>query len=182
MNTSRDDAVLLLCEELENAIYNHKKHSHDVNLDEADQPLNKRFRILLDKIETERRLIEDVSLPCRFVVEHLSLFIDEMEYTIGFEYRDVRSGRGLLHSVRIGEWGAVTVHIGDVQITWRDPEVSYMFYPDKIIIRQKTSAVDDITFYFSYPFKYALSLLQAFQEVSKHEKTLYWHESLISNN
>lgn len=178
-NKAFDEAVLMLCEDLVNTIQANKKEIHALKTDDSDQPIDRRFKLILERIETERRLIEDVSMPCRFVVEHFTWLLDEMEYTIGFQFRDVRSGRGLLNNIKVGPWGTVTIKVGDVDVSWRDHEALYMFYPDKVIIRQRDSADDDITLYFSYPFKYALQVLRDFQQVQDDPQTLYWHEGLI---
>lgn len=178
-NNSNDDAILMLCEDLVNTIQASCKAMKDKYDADSALPIDRRFAFILEKIETERRLIEDVSSPCRFVIEHFTLLLDELEYTIGFQFKGARSGRGLLNNIKLGPWGTVTVKIGDVDLTWRDHEALYMFYPDKVIIRQKDSAEDDITLYFSYSFKYALPLLRAYQHVHDDPQTLYWHESLV---
>ena len=68
--------------------------------------------------------------------------------------------------------------IGDVSLCWRDADVGYMFYPDRIIIRPKDSGQDDITLFFSYSFKYDKELIKAFQDVQENEQTLYWHDDM----
>lgn len=177
MPKAMDNQTLLLCEDLANTLhqgmealseyYNHK-----------DASLLKRFEQIERMIATERRLIEEVSLPCRYIVAHFSLLLHEPEYNIGFSFRDIKSGRGLLNQLEIGEWGTVSLRIGDVSLKWRDADAVYMFYPDKAIVRQRGSADDDISFFLNYPFNYAKDLLQSYQEVAEDEKTLYWHESL----
>lgn len=177
MPKGMDSETLLLCEDLSNTLRQGREQIHAYHKDK-DVALMKRLDALDRMIASERRLIEEVSLPCRYIVAHFSLLLHELEYTIGFSFRDIRSGRGLLNQLEVGEWGTVSLRIGDVSLQWRDADAVYMFYPDKAIVRQKASAEDDITFILNYPFTYANDLLKAYQGVAQDEKTLYWHESL----
>ena len=170
-----DAKVLLLCEDLSNVLQAFETQADITSADTVER----RLKHIKDHIQTERRLIEEIGLPCRFIVDHFSGFLGEMEYSIGFQYGDIRSGRGLLNSIRIGEWGTVNVKIGDVELSWRDDDAQYMFYADRVIIRMKDSAKDDITFFFSYSFKYDAEQLRAYQDVQHAPQTLYWHESLV---
>lgn len=174
-----DQDILLVCDDLLKVFGDHNIDLHDSQLAVDSAPIDRRFSFIRDRIETERRLIEDISRPGRLMIEHFSLFMDKMDYTIGFIYGDIKTGRGLLGNIRVGEWGTVSLEIGDVSVTWRDADVGYMFYPDRIIVRPKDSAQDDITFYFSYSFKYDKELLKEYQDVSKNDQTLYWHEDLL---
>lgn len=177
MPKGMDSETLLLCEDLANVLRQGRDNLEDYHKDK-DLSLMKRLDLLDRFIASERRLIEEVSLPCRYIVAHFSLLLHELEYTIGFSFRDIKSGRGILNQLEVGEWGTISLQIGDVSLQWRDADAVYMFYPDKAIVRQKGSAEDDITFILNYPFKYAKNLLHAYQGVGEDEKTLYWHDSL----
>lgn len=173
-----DAEILLLCEDLINCLNRHKSLSGTTDAERESSPIGRRLNFIRQRIETERRLIEEVSAPGRLLIEHLSLFAGKMDYTIGFIYGNIKTGRGLLSGVRIGEWGTITLDIGDVSLCWRDADVGYMFYPDRIIIRPKDSGQDDITLFFSYSFKYDKDLIKAFQDVQENEQTLYWHDDM----
>ena len=57
------------------------------------------------KITTERRLIEEVSLPCRFILEHFSTFLGRLDHTVGFSWgQQFELGRGTLNNIYIHEW------------------------------------------------------------------------------
>ena len=171
-----DSEVLLLCEDLQRLMHNFEEKMSLA--EEADQPLKKRLDAIKTAIDSERRLIEDISLPGRYGVNHFSMILNEISNSMGFEYREVKSGRGRLNQIDIGEWGQITVKIGDVELSWRDHDVQYMFYPDQIVVRPKDSAEDEMRFFFSYSLKYAQAQLEAYQAVKNDPQTAYWHENL----
>ena len=171
-----DDKVLLLCEDMRKILKEFKDNASWI--DEGDVPLEKRLALLDKMIASEQRLIEDIGLPGRYIVEHFTMILNEMSYSMGFQYRQIQSGRGPLNEISVGDWGTITVKIGDVEISWRDQDVQYMFYPDQVVVRPKDSAEDEITFFFSYSFKYAPTQLKKFQSVKDDPQTAYWHESL----
>ena len=67
--------------------------------------------------------------------------------------------------------------INGMEVTWRDADYNYMFYPDKVILRPKMAGKSDIYLYFSYAFKYG-NVLSRFPEVAEHEQTIYWHQDM----
>ncbi|MDO4281897.1 MAG: hypothetical protein Q4C56_09730 [Peptococcaceae bacterium] len=172
----RDSDVLLLCEELEKTIKKFKEESPW--LQENDPPLKNRLSLFERCIASERHLIEDVSLPGRFVVEHFTAMMNVVNTSVGFKYRNVESGRGPLNQILVGDWGTIHLTVGDVTINWRDQNVQYMFYPDQLVVRPKDSLEDEITLFFSYSFKYLPSQLKKFQAVKDDPKTIYWHDGL----
>ena len=171
-----DSEVLLLCEDLQRLMYDFEAKMSLA--EEADQPLKKRLEAIKNAIVSEQRLIEDISLPGRYVIAHFSMILNEMSYSMGFEYRELKSGRGRLNEISIGEWGTITLKVGDVELSWRDHDVQYMFYPDQIVVRPKDSAEDEMRFFFSYSLKYAPVQLEMYQGVKDYPQTAYWHESL----
>lgn len=172
-----DDDILLLCEDLQNVLRSFKVEHPWVEGDET--ALGKRIATIEKAILSEQRLIEDISLPGRFIVEHFSTMLNEIGYSMGFQYREVKSGRGPLNNVVVGSWGTITIKVGDIELSWRDQDVQYMFYPDQVVVRPKDSAEDEMTFYFSYSFKYALGQLKLYQGVKDDPQTAYWHSSLL---
>ena len=171
-----DAEVLLLCEDLQ-AILNEFKEKTDLSEDD-DLSLLKRLGCLEGAIDSERRLIEEISLPGRYLIEHFTAILHEPNYSVGFKYRALKGSRGPLAEIRVGEWGTITLKVGNVDISWRDQDVQYMFYPDQIVVRPKDSAEDEITLFFSYPLKYAPARLKIFQAVKDDPQTAYWHDSL----
>ena len=161
----QDENLLVLYEDLMRAVVAGKKQ-----LMAKDEILStsfiKRLERLKEKLEFERRLIEDISLPARLILEH-------------FSYGNITSGHGRLHQMKINDWATICLVIGDSEITWRDSEVHYLFYPDKVTIRSKESLKDaDINLHFKHRFNHASHLLRLFQAVAQDKKTAYWHEKL----
>lgn len=173
-----DDDLLLLCEDMQKAM-NSFRAAHPQTLADGS-PLKNRLDEISSAVSTEVRMIEELSLPGRFIVEHFSMMLDQPDYAVGFEYRAIKSGRRTLSRIKVGEWGTITIVIGDVRISWRDADAQYMFYPDQIVVRTKDLAEDEISFFFAYSFKYVPGLLKRFQEAKDDPKTIYWHESLVS--
>lgn len=135
-----DAEILLLCEDLINCLNRHKSLSGTTDAERESSPIGRRLNFIRQRIETERRLIEEVSAPGRLLIEHLSLFAGKMDYTIGFIYGNIKTGRGLLSGVRIGEWGTITLDIGDVSLCWRDADVGYMSTRTGLLSAPRTAA------------------------------------------
>lgn len=174
----QDQEILLICEDMM-SVFQNKQRKSSIDFENVDgSPLARRFSFILERIETERRLIEEISRPGRLLFEHFSVFLERMDYTIGFICGDIKTGRGMLSNMRIGEWGVISIEIGDIKVTWRDVDVNYMFYQDSIIVRPKDSSQVDIKFFFSYLLKYNRDQLKRFQDVAEDEQTLYWHKDL----
>ena len=168
-----DQEILMICEEIEQSL----KKAESLPGYNDSSSYYCRLISLKEKIATERRLQEEVSLPCRFLLEHFSLFLGKWDYSVGCRYGQVQRGRGILTDIRIGEWGKVILLIDGLEVTWRDADYNYMFYPDKVILRPKASGKNDIYLYFSYAFKYG-NVLSHFQDVAEDPQTLYWHQEL----
>lgn len=171
----QDSAILMLCEDL---LHGMVAGDHAALLADEDAPLARRFALIRERIISEQHLIEDISRPGRLMVEHFSYFLEQVDHTVGFVRGNIKTGRGLLKGIHIGDWGTISLDINDLTVTWRDADVGYMFYPDRILVRPKDSGQDDMTFFFSYSFKYGSGLLKQFEDVKDHEQTLYWHEGL----
>lgn len=148
--------------------------------DQENHPQSIRFKALLDKLTTERRLIEEVSLPCRLILEHFSTFMGKPDHTVGFRLGLLEVGRGVLNDFTIDEWGNVHLIIGNISLGWRDKDYQYLFYPDKVIFRSYDRSKPEIHIFFNFAFKYS-KLLPEFAEVPEDEQTLYWHPDLSEN-
>ena len=171
-----DAEVLMLCEDLQSVL---KKFRDEMQWsDDEDLSLQKRLGMIESAIDSERRLIEEISLPGRYIVEHFTQVLGETNYSMGLQYREFKTSRGPLTALSVGEWGTITVKIAGVEVSWRDQDVQYMFYPDQVVVRPKDSAEDEISFFFSYSFKYASGRLKKFQAAKDDPQTAYWHESL----
>lgn len=141
-------------------------------LDNENHPQALRFRALEEKLTTERRLLEEISLPCRFILEHISTFIGKPDQTIGFRFGQLEVGRGVLNDFSVNEWGSVCLIIGNIRLGWRDKDYQYLFYPDKVILRSYDHSKPEITLFFNFAFKYS-KILHDFKDVANHRQTLY---------
>lgn len=168
-----DQSILSIYEDLELVL----KRAENLPAFNDSSPYYCRLHTIKDKVETERRLLEEVSLPCRFLLEHFSLFLGKWDYSIGFQSGQIQSGRSILRDIRVEEWGKVVLQIGNLELAWRDADYTYMFYPDKVILRPNAVGKADIYLYFSYAFTYS-NLLQEFKDVEHDPQTSYWHSEL----
>ncbi|MBE6112047.1 MAG: hypothetical protein E7195_03350 [Peptococcaceae bacterium] len=172
-----DQELLLICEDMEQCL----KRAEQLPGYNDSSSYYCRLVTLKEKIATERRLQEEISLPCRFLLEHFSLFLGKWDYSIGCKYGLVQCGRGMLSDIKIGEWGNVSLIIDGLEVNWRDADYDYMFYPDKVILRPKSVGKNDIYLYFSYAFKYG-NVLSRFSDVANDPQTIYWHQELNQDN
>lgn len=174
----RDQRYLEAFEEITQTLWRCKDKY--ILTEEENHPQTLRFKILLEKCTTERRLIEEVSLPCRFIIEHFSAFMGKLDHTIGFRFGTLEVGRGILNDFTIDEWGNVYLIIGNIRLGWRDADYQYLFYPDKVILRSLERSKPEIHLFFNFAFKYS-KLIPGFSEVADHEQTLYWHPDLFKD-
>lgn len=83
-----------------------------------------------------------------------------------------------MSAITVEEWGNIRLSLGSIELSWRDAEYQYMFYPDKVILRPNDLSKGEIYLYFSYAFKYS-DLLKQYQDVASDPQTCYWHEDLV---
>lgn len=173
----RKELDQILLEIYEDLTKSHWLAKEKLNKYNQDCPQISRFLLFDEKLATERRLIEDISLPCRLILEHLTTFVGNLEQTIGYKVGKYQVGRALLNSFQIKEWGNIVLNLGNVQLTWRDEEYKYLFYPDKVILRSCDRNKPEIHLNFSFYFKYS-HVLDRFTDVQEHPQVEYWHEDL----
>ena len=125
----RDQEILLAYEEIGEVI---KKLEEKEGFDENTSYYN-RLKLIKDQIATERRMIEELSLPCRYILEHFSFFLGKLDYTLGFKCGKIEAGRGLLSAITVEEWGNVRLFLCSIELSLRDADYQYMFYPDKVV-------------------------------------------------
>lgn len=141
-------------------------HLHEVLLDRA-----------IKKIRTSRRTIEDLSRPCRMMLEHFSHFLGDYNNSIGYKVGQFLEGRSVLVDFEVEEWGNIVLNLGNVTLKWRDEDYNYLFYPDKIMIKSKNRSNPDIFLSFSFSFKYTKIHLR-YKGIKGDPQTEYWHEDL----
>jgi hypothetical protein len=170
-----DQKLLDAYEDLARAYFHVKENLSEVP---SNYPGLERWTNLERKLSTERRMIEEISLPCRFILEHFTSFMGKPDQTLGYKVGLFQVGRALLSDFYIEEWGNITLVLGNVQLTWRDKDYRYFFYPDKVILRPCERVKPEIQLYFSFSFKYS-HLLKMYQDVKDDPQVEYWHEDLV---
>ncbi len=147
--------------------------------DDDSWPSVLRLKVLEEKITTERRLLEEVSLPCRFILEHFTTFMGKSDHTVGFSLgQQFELGRGTINDFCIQEWGNVCLMIGNFRLCWRDQDYQYLFYLDKVILRSVDRSKPEIHLLFNFAFKYS-KILTEFQDVAADPHTLYCYPDLF---
>jgi len=140
-------------------------------------------RYLLEQIQqtaaSERRVLEEISLPCRFLLEHLTQ-LQALGSTLELEMEDLVQAKALIIGISVLEWGKVKLRLGALDVAWRDSGSRYYFYPDKVEIRPEDERLRGFKLFFSFPFKSSHGLLQRFLEVREHPQVGYWHPDLDS--
>lgn len=172
----RDQRYLEALEELTQTLWRCKeKYGLDA---EENHPQALRLKALEGRLTTERRLLEEISLPCRFILEHFSTFMAKPDHTIGFRFGTLEVGRGVLNDFSINEWGNVSVTIGNICLSWRDKDYQYLFYPDKVILRSYDRSKPEIHLFFNFAFKYS-KILPEYSDLTEAGQTLYCHPDLL---
>ena len=175
---SRDDRYITALEELTQTIRRIARDYLQADGDPEFQTQRLRFRHLEEMVESERRLIEEISPPCRLVLEHFSAFLDQPDRGIAIRYGQSRYSGGEYQGFSINEWGHVTLKIGNGRVTWRDDEYQYMFYADKIVLRANDIQKPEIVLSFAFSLKYS-KLLEEFRDVPGHPQTAYYQPDLF---
>lgn len=148
--------------------------------EEESYPFILRLKFLEEKLITERRLLEEVSRPCRFILEHFTTFMGKLDHTVGFSMGQIESGRGIINDFSINEWGNVCIIIGNIRISWRDQDYQYLFYPDKVILRSIDRSKPEIHLFFNFAFKYS-KILNEFKDVETDKQTFYCYPDLFKD-
>ena len=142
------------------------------------RPQRLRFRQLEELVASERRMLEEISPPCRLLLEHFSTFLDQPDRNIGIRYGQCRYANASYLGHTINEWGHVTLKLGNCRLTWRDDEYQYMFYSDKVVLRAYDIQKPEISLTFTFSLKYS-RLLEEFRDVPSHPQTAYCQADLF---
>lgn len=175
MDIKKQDSIIL--EKLE------KLEQATLSIQEADKDelRDNLYKTLLEKsadnIRTSRRSIEDLSLPCRMMLEHFTYFMGDYNHSMGFKLGQLLEGRAVLIDFVVQEWGNIILNLGNLTLRWRDEDYRYLFYPDKVMLKSKNRSNPDIHLSFSFSFKYT-QVHRRYGEIKDHPQVEYWHEEL----
>lgn len=133
-----------------------------------------KFEQILNELRSERRVFEDISIPARLIVEQLL----ESQFKVGqvsLEAEYLRQPFTGVEAVKVEEFGIIRVKLGEVEISWRDGNYSYYFYPDKVELRA-TDEKSSIKLFFSISFN--RQSLERFPEILSSPNVVYIHPQL----
>ena len=133
-----------------------------------------KFEQILNELKSERRVFEDISIPARLIVEQLL----ESQFKVGqvgLEAEYLRQPFTGVEAVKVEEFGIIRVKLGEVEISWRDGNYSYYFYPDKVELRA-TDEKSSIKLFFSISFN--RQSLERFPEILSSPNVVYIHPQL----
>jgi hypothetical protein len=142
-----------------------------------DNPHRHRLEDIQQFVAGERRVLEEISLPCRFLLEHLM----EQQHrgsTVELETENLIITKSPIAGISVQEWGKVKLRLGNLEVSWRDPGSQYYFYPDKVEIRSQDARVRGFQLFFSFPFKSSHGLFERYPDLVDHEQIAYWHPEL----
>ena len=174
----RDISYLAVLEELTQSIRGAADAFADDEKGPVYQARKSRFDTIKGMIDSERRLIEEVSPPCRLIIEHFSTFLDHPDRGVTLRYGQFQYSGGSYLGYSINEWGHVTLNIGNSCITWHDEEYQYMFYADRVVLRAFDLQKPEISLEFLFSFRYS-KLLDEFKDVPGHPQTAYYQPDLF---
>jgi hypothetical protein len=140
-----------------------------------------RIRQWEKEIRAYSRILEDISLPARLILEHIL----QMKYKSGqmaVEAENIVQDFSGINEVRVEEFGVIKISTGNIQLAWRDGIYNYLLYPDKVELR----TVDEkstIKLFFSHNF--GRQDVHKFSAVAESPQLLYLHPVLqkyLTNN
>lgn len=126
------------------------------------------------EIRTYARILEDISLPARFILEHI-LELKHKAGQMAVEAENIIQGFSTISNVVVEEFGVIKISTGNIQLTWRDEFYNYLLYPDKVELRtidEKTT----IKLFFSQTF--GRQDVLKFSAITASPKLLYLHPAL----
>lgn len=144
------------------------------NLKEVKSIHAERVRQWEREIRAYARILEDISLPARLIIEHI-LELKHKAGQMAVEAENVIQGFSAINDVKVEEFGVIRISTGNIQLTWRDEVYNYLLYPDKVELR----TIDEkatIKLFFSHVF--GKQDVQKFAAITTSPKLLYIHPAL----
>lgn len=164
-----DQIVLESFERIFRVIENEAKNLKDVKSIHSE-----RVRQWEKEIRAYARILEDISLPARLILEHIL----ELKFKSGqmaVEAENIIQGFSNINDISVEEFGVIQISTGNIQLSWRDEIYNYLLYPDKVELR----TIDEkstIKLFFSHIF--GRQDVHKFSSVTASPKLLYLHPVL----
>lgn len=127
-----------------------------------------------DEIRGYARILEELSLPARLILEHI-LELKQKEGQMAVAAESISQGFASVNDLWVEEFGVIRISTGTIELSWRDADYNYLLYPDKVELRT-TDEKAVIKLFFSYNF--GQQFLRKFSEVTSSPKLLYIHPDL----
>ncbi|UWG95612.1 hypothetical protein LPY66_11855 [Dehalobacter sp. DCM] len=127
-----------------------------------------------DEIKAYGRIIEEISLPARLILEHI-LLLKFRSGQMAMEAENITQVFSAIGDVRVEKFGIIKITSGDVELSWRDELYNYLIYPDKVELRTNDEKTT-IKLFFSQSFEE--KDIQKFSDIKESLQLLYIHPSL----
>lgn len=165
-----EDQLLLEClEDIHYTLEDSLKRVQDV-----PSALVVRLEQWADELKSQRRIFEEISSPARLIVEHL-IDCQNKRALVALESGHFRQAFATVRTVRVEEFGIIRLSVGGLDVTWRDKDYSYYFYPDKIELRA-TDEKSAVKIFFSLGF--SRQTVEKFTEILHYSTVVYVHPQL----
>jgi hypothetical protein len=128
----------------------------------------------VDEIRNHRRIFEEISLPARLVVEHL-MSIQLITGQVGLETGQLSQSFSSIRGINIEQFGIIKIMLGELEVSWRDENYSYYFYPDKVELRARDEK-SGVKLFFSIAF--TRQAVEKYPELLRSPKVSYIHPQL----
>lgn len=126
------------------------------------------------EIRAYARILEEISLPARFILEHI-LEIKHKSGQMAVEADNIKQGFSAITEVSVEEFGVIKIRTGNIQLSWRDDTYNYLVYPDNVELRTLDEKAT-IKLFFSHTF--GSQDVQKFAALTESSRLLYLHPAL----
>lgn len=127
-----------------------------------------------DEIRAYARIIEEISVPARMILEHV-LVLKDKSGQMAVESSNINHNFSEIRNIKIDKFGLINIKTGGLELSWRDIDFNYYFYPDKVELRSKDEK-SSIKLFFSLNF--GRQTVKKFADIKKDQGVIYIHPML----
>ena len=127
-----------------------------------------------EEVRNFRRIIEEISIPARLIVEHL-MDCRHKAGEVSIETGQMTLAFSSIGSIKVEQFGIIRLQCGQLETSWRDNNYNYYFYPDKVELRAKDEK-SAIKILLTYPF--TQQILEKYPELIRCPNVAYIHPQL----
>ncbi len=129
---------------------------------------------LAEEIRNYRRIFEEISLPARLIIEHL-MHCRQKYGQIALETGQITLAFTGIGKIKVEQFGIIKLKLGECELSWRDGDYKYYFYPDKVELRASDEK-SAIKILFSYMF--SQQIVEKFPELNHCPNVVYIHPQI----